>query len=49
MIGNKIAQRALGDRNLPQAATLSVALLVITLIPMMIVYLLNRKERNQPV
>ena len=30
MIGNKIAQRTLGDRNLPQAATLSVALFAIT-------------------
>lgn len=48
MIGNKIAQRTLGDRNLPQAATLSVALLVITLIPMIVVYYLNRRERNHP-
>jgi len=45
MIGNKIAQRTLGDRNLPQAATLSVALLVITMIPLFVVYLLNRRER----
>jgi spermidine/putrescine transport system permease protein len=48
MIGNKIAQRTLGDRNLPQAATLSVALLVITLIPMIVVYYLNRRERTHP-
>ena len=48
MIGNKIAQRTLGDRNLPQAATLSVALLVITLIPMIVVYYLNRRERIHP-
>jgi ABC-type spermidine/putrescine transport system permease subunit I len=48
MIGNKIAQRTLGDRNLPQAATLSVALLVITLIPMIVVYYLNRRERTDP-
>jgi ABC-type spermidine/putrescine transport system permease subunit I len=48
MIGNKIAQRTLGDRNLPQAATLSVALLVITLIPMIVVYCLNRRERTDP-
>lgn len=48
MIGNKIAQRTLGDRNLPQAATLSVALLVITLIPMIVVYYLNRRERAHP-
>jgi ABC-type spermidine/putrescine transport system permease subunit I len=46
MIGNKIAQRTLGDRNLPQAATLSVALLIITLIPMAVVFFLNRKERT---
>jgi ABC-type spermidine/putrescine transport system permease subunit I len=48
MIGNKIAQRTLGDRNLPQAATLSVALLLITLIPMIVVYYLNRRERTHP-
>jgi spermidine/putrescine transport system permease protein len=49
MIGNKIAQRTLGDRNLPQAATLSVALLAITMIPILVVFLINRKERaNQP-
>ncbi len=46
MIGNKIAQRTLGDRNLPQAATLSVALLFITIIPILAVFLLNRKERS---
>jgi spermidine/putrescine transport system permease protein len=45
MIGNKIAQRTLGDRNLPQAATLSVALLAITMIPILVVFLINRKER----
>ena len=44
MIGNKIAQRTLGDRNLPQAATLSIALLVITLIPILVVFLINRRE-----
>jgi spermidine/putrescine transport system permease protein len=49
MIGNKIAQRTLGDRNLPQAATLSVALLAITMIPILVVFLINRKEpANQP-
>ena len=49
MIGNKIAQRTLGDRNLPQAATLSVALLAITMIPILVVFLNNRKEHaNQP-
>lgn len=44
MIGNKIAQRALGDRNLPQAATLSVTLLALTMIPILAVFLLNRRE-----
>ncbi len=44
MIGNKIAQRTLGDRNLPQAATLSVTLLALTLIPILAVFLLNRRE-----
>ncbi|MDH4408769.1 MAG: ABC transporter permease [Verrucomicrobiales bacterium] len=49
MIGNKIAQRTLGDRNLPQAATLSVALLAITMIPILVVFLINRKEHaSQP-
>lgn len=47
MIGNKIAQRTLGDRNLPQAAVLSVALLVITLLPLGVVFFLNRRERNR--
>lgn len=47
MIGNKIAQRTLGDRNLPQAATLSIALLVITLIPILVVFLINRKEQAE--
>tara|TARA_R110002096_G_scaffold4501_34_gene21283 strand:+ start:3555 stop:4412 length:858 start_codon:yes stop_codon:yes gene_type:complete len=46
MIGNKIAQRTLGDRNLPQAATLSVALLIITLIPLFAISHLNRRERR---
>jgi ABC-type spermidine/putrescine transport system permease subunit I len=49
MIGNKIAQRTLGDRNLPQAATLSVALLAITMIPILVVFFINRKEHaSQP-
>jgi spermidine/putrescine transport system permease protein len=48
MIGNKIAQRTLGDRNLPQAATLSVALFLITLVPLIVVFYLNRRERTHP-
>lgn len=47
MIGNKIAQRTLGNRNLPQAATLSLALLVITLIPILVVFFINRKEQAE--
>ncbi len=47
MIGNKIAQRTLGNRNLPQAATLSIALLVITLIPILVVFFINRKEQAE--
>ncbi len=46
MIGNKIAQRTLGDRNLPQAATLSVALLLLTMAPILAAYFINRKERG---
>ncbi len=45
MIGNKIAQRTLSSRNLPQAATLSIALLAITMVPIVILFLLQRKER----
>lgn len=47
MIGNKIAQRTLGNRNLPQAATLSIALLAITLIPILVVFLIHRKEHAE--
>jgi spermidine/putrescine transport system permease protein len=47
MIGNKIAQRTLGNRDLPQAATLSIALLAITLLPILVVFLINRKEHAE--
>ena len=47
MIGNKIAQRTLGNRNLPQAATLSIARLVITLFPILVVFFINRKEQAE--
>lgn len=47
MIGNKIAQRTLGNRNLPQAATLSIALLAITLIPILVVFFIHRKEHAE--
>lgn len=45
MVGNKIAQRALGDRNLPQAAALSVALLGVTTIPIALVFALHWRDR----
>lgn len=45
MIGNKIAQRTLSSRNLPQAATLSIALLCITMVPIVVLFLLQKKER----
>ncbi|MBU6178698.1 MAG: ABC transporter permease [Verrucomicrobia bacterium] len=47
MIGNKIAQRTLGNRNLPQAATLSIALLAITLVPILLVFFINRREHAE--
>lgn len=45
MIGNKIAQRALSSRNLPQTAVLSIALLCITMVPIVFLFLLQKKER----
>lgn len=44
MIGNKIAQRAFGDRNLPLASALSGALLLIVLIPTLRLAWRSRKE-----
>lgn len=46
MIGNKIAQRAFIERNLPLASMLSLFLGVIVLIPMGLIYLLQ-KNRSQ--
>lgn len=46
MIGNKIAQRALGDRNLPHAAALSALLTLVVLGPM-VVYLLRQRLRER--
>lgn len=43
MLGNKIAQRNFGDRNLPQAAALSAALTLLVMAPM----LLKRRERRE--
>ena len=42
MIGNKIAQRNFGDRNLPQAAALSAALTLLVMVPLA----LKRRRRN---
>jgi spermidine/putrescine transport system permease protein len=44
MIGNKIAQRAFGDRNLPLASALSAALLMVVLIPTLLIARRSRKE-----
>lgn len=44
MIGNKIAQRAFGDRNLPLASALSGALLLLVLLPALRVSWKSRKE-----
>ena len=48
MIGNKIAQRAFGDRNLPLASALSGALLLVVLIPALRVAWRSRKEELAP-
>ena len=48
MIGNKIAQRAFGDRNLPLASALSGALLLIVFIPTLRVAWRSRKEGLTP-
>jgi spermidine/putrescine transport system permease protein len=44
MIGNKIAQRAFGDRNLPVASALSALLLVLILVPALRMAWTSRKE-----
>lgn len=44
MIGNKIAQRAFGDRNLPLASAMSAGLLVVVLIPTLLAARRGRKE-----
>jgi spermidine/putrescine transport system permease protein len=48
MIGNKIAQRAFGDRNLPLASALSGALLLLVLIPTLRLAWRSRKEGLAP-
>jgi spermidine/putrescine transport system permease protein len=44
MIGNKIAQRVFVDRNLPQASSLSVILILSVLAPLIAVLFLQRKK-----
>jgi len=46
MIGNKIAQRALSDRNLPYASALSACLALAVLMPMVIGMLVRNKSRK---
>jgi spermidine/putrescine transport system permease protein len=46
MIGNKIAQRVFTDRNLPQAAALSVVLVLAVLAPLVGVLVLQRKSKR---
>ena len=46
MIGNKIAQRATSDRNLPQAAALGTLLTVTIFVPLGMVAYLRRRERR---
>lgn len=47
MIGNKIAQRALSDRNLPYASALSACLALAVLMPMVISMLVRNKGRRE--
>jgi len=47
MIGNKIAQRALSDRNLPYASALSACLAVAVLMPMVISMLIRNRSRKE--
>lgn len=46
MIGNKIAQRALSDRNLPHASGLSALLTLVVLGPMMLTMLLQGRRQT---
>jgi spermidine/putrescine transport system permease protein len=49
MLGNKIAQRASTDRNLPHAAALSALLCLGVMLPMLVSTLvLRRKKRGEP-
>lgn len=49
MLGNKIAQRAFTDRNLPHAAALSALLCLGVMLPMLVsTLILRRKKRGEP-
>jgi spermidine/putrescine transport system permease protein len=48
MIGNKIAQRNFNDRNLPEAAALSLALTVLVLAPIFLRRKKSRTEETEP-
>ncbi|WP_221028975.1 ABC transporter permease [Actomonas aquatica] len=47
MIGNKIAQRATTDRNLPEAAALGAVLTLVILVPLGIAAFLRRKDQRE--
>ncbi|MBN2684568.1 MAG: hypothetical protein JXR40_04770, partial [Pontiellaceae bacterium] len=47
MLGNKIAQRAFADRNLPHAAALSALLCLCVMLPMFMGTLLRRKRGGE--
>lgn len=50
MVGNKIAQRVFVDRNWPHAAALATLLMLVTLLPVVFAFLLQkREEANRPV
>jgi ABC-type spermidine/putrescine transport system permease subunit I len=42
MLGNKITQRAFGDRNLPHASALAACLMLAVLVPMLLAALWRR-------
>ena len=48
MIGNRIAQRAFTDRNLPEAGALSTALTLAVLLPALVVLAQRRRSRPAP-
>jgi len=48
MLGNKIGQRALADRNLPQASALSALLTLAVLAPLLIAFALQRRRGTAP-